>query len=323
LSRETKSVGTLAVLVLVGLFLIVTGFKSFTKVAAGQVCVQTRGGAGVGQLDPGYNFQVPWIEGKSCYNTYVITYEASLVSPEESQSEADYIDYAVDTKSADGVGFKLPFVVNYQIDPSQVQYIFSSVTRSDGALKEKVKDRIRAVVPAEVTKYMAADLYANGTSVEMSNAVAVTLKAELAKLGVNLVYFQLKKGDFDQYYDDAIQAKAVKVEQEKQKILEQNIAKAEATRVAIEADGAANAQIIKANADAEVISVRANAEATAVVVAANAEKEALDLRASAINENPALLQWYQIETILSANIVYLPSDVLPIMPIPGQPALTP
>lgn len=285
------------------IIIIVLAFNSYTKVSSGEVCLRTRGNAERGVMGPGYNWKVPMVEGKACFSTRLTTYEASLVGPEDSSSEADYVDYSVKAKTNEGVNFDQPFVIHYRLNKSQAEHIFNNVAKTDGRLKEKVKDLIRAEIPAVISTYSADELYL-GNIDTISAEVAGRLAPSLETLGVELVYFKLKKGDFEDYYEQAIADKALQVEVAEKKKLEQDVAREEAERLRIEAEGQATATRIQAQGQAD-----------ATVTQAEADAAALELRADAINDNPSLIEWERIQAIRDADAIYLPADVLPILPI--------
>ena len=186
-------------------------------------------------------------------------------------------------------------------------YIYNNVAKTDARLKEKVKDMIRAEIPAVISTYSADEMYLGNLdtlSVEVANRIGPSLKT----LGVELVYFKLKKGDFEDYYEQAIANKALQIEQAEQTELAQHTAEEEAERLRIQAEG-----------EAAAVRIKAEGQADATVTQATADAKALELRATAINDNPALLEWERIQAIRDAGAIYLPSDVLPILPVGTSP----
>lgn len=320
-----KLAAVLAVAILI--FGIIGYFAFSTKVSANEACIKTKNGAIQGVLDSGRHFINPITTKTVCYTSLRQTYEVSLVDPKDSDSQADYIDYSVKSRSKEGVNFDTAYVIQYHIDRESVLNLYQNGAKSQERVNENiVKFHSRAIVPQTLSNYSAEQLY-TGSLLEISAEIFPILQERFSQQGVVLDYFELKRGDFDDTYEQAISDKAIKVEQTAQKKLEQQYASAEAERVRIEAEGQAAQKRIQAQADADAAKIAADAEAYAITTRAQAQADAetvvLEQRAAVVNANPVLVEWHRIDTIMSANVIYLPDDILPILPMSPNTGPTP
>ena len=285
----------------------------WTKVDAGTACVVTRGGKVTEVATPGYNFKTP-LEQYHCYNTRLQSYETVVDQrPDQdglqTDSQATFKDYRVLGKSNEGIDYEATYIIQYHTPPESALDLYKSKARSDEAVKEQiVKLHSRALVPQILNTHSADTLYL-GNLKELSAEIEAALAPRFAEAGIVLDYFELKKPNLADAYEQAITEKALVVEQTKQTVLEHAKAEEEAEVVRIAAQAQADANVIAAQADAD-----------AVLIAAQAEAESIEVRGAAIEANPSTLTWEQIQAIRSANVIYLPSDsgVLPIMDINGM-----
>lgn len=302
----------LAAVAVGAVLLLIIGLIGFsllsTRVSASEVCVQTRFGKVHKVLTPGLHYSNAITMDTTCYTKRLRTYEVSLVSPSESNSKADYIDWTIGARTKDGIDFNSALSVQYRVGTDDIINSYTNGFRSMDDLNEKViKYHVRNLVPQVLSKYTAEQLYLGDLNVA-SDELKELIAAEALKQGVTIENFELKRGDFDDSYEQAIRDKALKREEAKKKELEQEVATAEAERLRIEAEGQAAAARIQAQGEADATVTRANAQA-------DAEAIVLQKRAEQIAAHPELITWQQIETIKSANIVYLPNEVLPIVDI--------
>lgn len=297
------AIGAVVGLVFLGIFMAMF----HVSVASNEVCVHTRFKKVIGTYGQGWNWTDPFSDAH-CYSRLKVTYEASMVDPNESDSKADYVDYAILARTKEGIDVRQPFVVQYHIDPTYVETFYRTQYRSMERIQQQVVNtHVRAVVPQIMSQYDADFLYSGNLKV-VSDAMLTELKARTDHQGVIIDYFELKRGRFDEKYEAAIQSKNQVKEDTKKTELQQQQAAAEAERQRIEAEGNAQAARIAAQGDADAAVTRAEGQA-------QAEKVVLETRAEQISAHPELITWHQIDTIETANVIYLPSDVLPIMPL--------
>jgi len=311
-------VGIVAVVSLIVLSIL---YGSFTeRVSAGQACTITEFGKPVDEAGPGFHFKVPVQQKFNCLNSRKQVYE-TVTDPKTSDSKANYIDYGVDFLTFEGIQFTQYYTVQYHVPVENARKVWESNARTDEAVKEQiVKFHTRAIVPQVLNTYTAEALYL-GELQPISQQLFDQLSPLFAQSGVVLDYFNLKRGVPDAKYQAAVDEKAAKREQIKQKEQEQQLAAAEAERVRIEANGVAAKTVIEANANAEKVKIDAQAAADAEVIDSAGNATAITNRGTALAANPQVLEWERIQAIRSANVIYLPSDsgVIPILPLEPQP----
>lgn len=308
---------------------------SVARVDAGNICVTTSGGAVQGVAESGWGLKAPWKSYK-CYYGRVIVMESvadnnkdGLISRDDTDSGAQYINPAISGKSVDGLDFSVSYVVRYQLvaDEEQIQAMYSVGAKNTDQVNELlVKAPIRSIVPEMVNTLSADDLYL-GNLGPINKKISERLAATFEPYGIRLIDFGLKKPDFVDSYEQAIADKALKVEETKREELAQQLATEQAVTLRIRTEGEQAAAVLQAEREAETSVIAAQAEAERVVIAsqaeadrlllsANAEAEANNLVGASLAANPELLEWEQIQAIRSADVIYLPADgVLPIMEV--------
>lgn len=317
--------GILSFGIVLALIVSIIGFFVLTtRVDAGYICVQTHYGKVTQVLHPGLHYQNPFTSKSTCYSTRLTIYEVSLTSPKDTESKADYPDYPIKSRTSDGIDFDAALSVQYRIDPDTIVNSYQTGFKDMDAVNEKIiKYYTRTIVPQALSNYSADTLYLQDLTT-ISDAVEAKVDEAVKGKGVIITSFELKRGNFADSYEKAIQSKAVVVEQTKQKILEQDLAKQEAERKRVEAEGSAAAVRITAQGNADATYTQAQADANSSLVKAQAqadgEKAILANRAQVINENPSLITWHQIDLLQSANAIYLPDNVLPLLSLPGTTA---
>ena len=302
---------------ILGVFLLIVGLIVFaattTRVSAGEVCVQTRFGKIQNTLEPGLHYNNSITMKTTCYSKRIKIYEVSLSEDAPTTSKADYKDFPIGARSIDAVDMDVALSVQYHVDTKTIVNSYEQGFRSMDELNEKiVKYHVRTIVPQVLAKYTAEQLYV-GDLVTASTEIKLMLQERTISQGVYIDNFELKRPLFNADFTNQMKNRAINAEVAKAKKAEQEIAKQEAERIRIEAEGqAAQARIqAQGRADAVVTEAEAQAKAESAVLAARAEQ---------IAEHPELLEWEQIQTIETANVVYLPSDVLPILDIGPDPA---
>jgi regulator of protease activity HflC (stomatin/prohibitin superfamily) len=313
-SAKLIAVAVLAVIFVI--FSMIIFALTTTRVSAGEVCVQTRFGKVQEVLTPGLHYSNTFTMNETCYSKRIKIYEVSLSEDAPTTSKADYSDFPIGARSNDAVDMSVALSVQYHVDTGAIVNSYEQGFRSMNELNEKiVKYHVRTIVPQVLSKYTAEQLYV-GDLVTASNEIRTLLAEKTQAQGVYIDAFELKRPLFTPEFTDKMKQRAVNAEITKAKAAEQEIAKAEATRLKIEAEGQAKAKEAEAQGDANSTLIRANAQA-------EAEAIVLEKRAEQLALHPELITWHQIDTIESANVIYLPSDVLPILPMTPNATPTP
>jgi regulator of protease activity HflC (stomatin/prohibitin superfamily) len=312
---EESSAGTKAMIFggALVVILIIAGIMwslTTTRVSAGEVCVQTRFGKIQGTLDPGLHYHNSITMNTTCYSKRIKIYEVSLSEDAPTTSKADYKDFPIGARSIDAVDMNVALSVQYHVDTEKIVNSYEQGFRSMDELNEKiVKYHVRTIVPQVLAKYTAEQLYV-GDLVTASVEIKTLLQERTIGQGVYVDNFELKRPAFNEQFTEQMKQRAINAETAKAKKAEQEIAKQEAERLRIEAEGQANQSRILAQGEADAAVTRAEAQALS-------ETAVLKARAELIEQYPSLITWEHIATIKTANVVYLPNEVLPLLDIGG------
>jgi len=277
------------------LVILVSGMlDSFTQVQYGTVAVVTQFGRVVGVFNPGLNWKVPFIQTTIPYRTQEILYEASE-RPE--QSKADYVDYEVDTATADGQHILARYTVRFSIDPLQAATIAQHLGPEDRVVEKVVKAASRVHVRNILKRHSASELY-SGDVEAAQEEIALRLTEEFTRNGVTLSFFGLRSIQFNDEYTDAVEQKQIEAEGI---ITKENLAKQaqhDKQRIITEAQAEAEKEKLErigiAEGDAGAITVKAEAEAAAIQLVAEAQAEANRLLTASLS--PEVIQWQAVKS---------------------------
>jgi len=259
-------------------------------------------------VGPGWHLMMP-DKALKCFTIRRKTMELVAGEPSQSNSKADYVDYAIKARTKDGIDLYSMLTMQYHVEPQCAGTLYPLILDDEGVKEQIVKARVRSVVPQVLSTHGALEQY-QGNITGISDEIEGMLNEQLKNQCVTLDLFELKRGDFDDKYEEAIRARAQEVEAAEKKRLEGETAKQEAERQRIAAEG--NAQERRLNADAQAYETTTKAEADA-----QAETARLEARAKAIQENPSLVEWERIQAVRDAGAIYLPDTALPIYQVPA------
>lgn len=283
-------IGLIAVLAVIVLAILL---GAFTRVEAGEACVVRRFGDVRRTLSPGLHLKIPIAEDTACFSTRSLVYE---VVDEPSGSNADYLDYLVDGVTIDGQPLSVTYTVRFHIDADNIGYVYSNIARDMDQVTERVvKFHSRAEVRQVVNTKTAEELYLGGLE-SVSVEIEEILRPLFAESGVTLDFFEIKRPNFSEEYEQAIEDKQIAIEQADRKENEIQVAAQEAERLKTEAQGEADAQVIRAEGEAN----------------------SLKIRADAYNQNPILvtIEYYEALQNVSWAIFGADGGANPIIPIP-------
>lgn len=264
------------------------------SVSAGEACVVTRFGKVRGIAEPGLNSGM--FNDYSCYSTRRLVYETS---EQPKDSKADYADFHVDARTRDGQQIDaVTFSVGFKIPAQNVGTIYNNVARTEAQIVERVvKFHSRSIVRNSMQEYPADKLYSNQID-DVAGEILGKLRPEFEAAGIQIESFAIRKIDFNQGYEQSVNARQIAFEQTRK--AEQDAKTAEATAL-----GAAKAEIEKARGDAEAQRLRAAAEA-----------ESIRLRGEALRQNPTVAQLEFFEAIKAGKVQFLPSTgIQALLPI--------
>jgi regulator of protease activity HflC (stomatin/prohibitin superfamily) len=296
LNRPDLPVGRsirIALIAIAAVLLLLVAFGAFTRVDAGEACVVRRFGDVRRTLSPGLHMKVPFAENTVCFSTRSLVYE---VVDESGGSNADYLDFLVDGVTIDGQPLSITYTVRFRIAADQIEFVYSNIARNMDQVTERVvKFHSRAEVRQVVNTKTAEQLYLGGLD-SVSVEIEEILRPLFAESGVTLDFFEIKRPNFSDEYEQAIEDKQIAIEQADRKRNEIQVAQQEAERLKTEAQGEADAQVIRAQGDSD----------------------SLMIRAEAYNENPILvtIEYYEALQQVSWAIFGADGGANPIIPIP-------
>ena len=275
------------------IFVLLIALGAFTRVEAGEACVVRRFGDVQRTLSPGLHTKLPLAEDTACFSTRSLVYE---VVDEGGDSNADYVDFLVDGVTIDGQPLSVTYTVRFHIDAGDIENVYSNIAQSMNQVTERVvKFHSRAEVRQVVNTKTAEELYLGGLDT-ISVEIEEILRPLFAESGVTLDFFEIKRPNFSDEYEQAIEDKQIAIEQADRRENEIQVAVQEAERLRTEAQGEADAQVIRSQGDAD----------------------SLKIRAEAYNENPVLvtIEYYEALQNVSWAIFGAEGGANPIIPIP-------
>jgi len=288
--RNAIRIGLIAVLAVI---VLSVALGAFTRVEAGEACLVRRFGDVRRTLSPGLHLKIPLAEDTACFSTRSLVYE---VIDESGSSNADYVDFLVDGVTIDGQPLSVTYTVRFHIDAGDINHVYSNIARNMDQVTERVvKFHSRAEVRQVVNTKTAEELYLGGLN-SISTEIEEILRPLFEESGVTLDFFEIKRPNFSDEYEQAIEDKQIAIEQADRKENEIQVAAQEAERLKTEAQGEADAQVIRAEGEAESLSIRAQA----------------------YNENPVLVTIEYYEALQNVNWAIFGADggANPIIPIP-------
>jgi regulator of protease activity HflC (stomatin/prohibitin superfamily) len=289
-------IGVIVAAAIIALFVL----ASFAvQVDATEACAVTRFGKVTGTAGPGLHLRLPIMTKYHCFRTATTYYE--VLEADASQTNADYTSGPVDGVTIDGQQLALTFNVRYRVDAAQVAHIYADVAKTPGEINERVVKFHARSLSRQVANTKRADELYLGNLAPISAEMRDVIAPRFTEAGLILEFFELKRPNFSDAYEQAIESRqiaAVLIEQRRQETL---VAEQEAERVRIQAQGEADAAYIRAQGEAK----------------------SLAETGKAVRENPEILDLERIRAITSANVVYVPSDgILPVLDVGAAPAAT-
>ena len=215
---------------LFGVIVIFLGF--FTQVPTGHTgIVLTFGNVEDSTLEAGLHVKLPW------QDVVVMDNRAQKQKLDLSCFSSDIQEVAVS------------YSINYQINKENAQTIYKNI--GTDYYNVVMEPRIQEAVKTVIAKYTAENLVASRDA--LSNQINDILVDELKSYNIELINTSVENIDFSDAFTNAVEEKQV-AEQQKLK------AQIEQSQLNIEAEAAAERQVIAANAEAEVKKVQADAE---------------------------------------------------------------
>ena len=224
----------IAVIVAAAVILV---FNCFSVVDEGYIGVKYQFGKIVdSSLSAGLNFHIPFIE------------EIKPVDIREQIYSVQTNAYTSDTQTVDNPSLKL----NYCYDPTQLSDIIRS-TGIDNVETKLLVPNVAKISKNEIGKVRAEDLVQSRS--EIQDSIYEVLKDTLAPNGIVVTAFAIENLDFDDAFEQSIQAKVIAA-QDALKMQNKTVEREEEARQkVIAAQAEADSQKIKAEAEAYAIEV--------------------------------------------------------------------
>ncbi len=296
-ARKKSRAGTaLVVGLLAALFIFgaIAAAQSYTTIPYGTVGLVTRfGGLTNVVYEPGLHWRIPFIERVVLSPTVVQSYETS---DDPSSSGSDYTDIPVNAQTIDGQQILIKYTVLFRIPPESAVSVAQNIGPTYEVVQNVIKAHSRNLTRLWAQNYTAEDLYSGEGIFSYEEAVKEALSTQLARYGVVLDDFLVRKVDFATEYVDAI---------EQQQIAQEAIETAQ-----YQADAAAYER------DRQVRLAEADAQRTRLL--ADAEAYSIQVRGAALADYPQVVQWEFVRNLQSVQWGILPSEgVAPFIPIPS------
>lgn len=235
--EKKPNITKLVLIAVIVIALVVLVFNCFSVVDEGYIGVKYQFGKIVdSSLSAGLNFHIPFIE------------EIRPVDIREQIYSVQTNAYTSDTQTVDSLSLKL----NYCYDPTQL----SDIIRSTGIENVETKllvPNVAKISKNEIGKVRAEDLVQSRS--EVQDAIYEVLKETLAPNGIVVTAFAIENLDFDDAFEESIQAKVIAA-QDALKMQNKTVEREEEARQkVIAAQAEADSQRIKAEAEAYAIQV--------------------------------------------------------------------
>lgn len=273
---------TVPILLALVAFVVIIGLSSsITIINAGSVGVVKSFGRVTGVvLSPGFHLIIPIADRVMVYNTKDIIYETAPIE-KQTGSNADYIDFPVDTTTEDGQQIDLSYSIRFRIDRSEAPRVAQELGDEVAIVEKVVKFHSRILARQVPRSYKASDLYTGDISV-VQEAIADELRPLFQEKGLVLDSFGIREITFSPAYVDAIEQKQIEKE-----------------RVVTEQYRAEQATFRK----------------LATITEAEGEAQAISIKGEALRENPDMVQLEFVRSLRD------PESKVKVMIIPGDAVL--
>lgn len=255
-TETMPNVKNIVIVSALAIFLFLTLIMSFVIIPTGYTGVRTT----FGQVDNvvvanGFNWKIPWVQ--------------KIAKVNNKQQEMTFFakDNVWGESSEQTVTYMSGIVVTYKIEPEYSAWLYANVSNCN---KNAIPDTLVASAMKASMRELATVDVTNRAKIEPA-AVKNLQEALNTKYNntqvVTIINVNIDNMDFEDTYNEAIAQRQLKqIEYEQQEILNRTMietAEATANKERIDAQGVADAQLIKSKANAEAALIEAEAEAKA------------------------------------------------------------
>ena len=193
-------------IILVAILALIVFRSTVYSVRYGTIGVVTRFGRIIGEpAEPGLHVKIPFVDKVLVYRTQKIIYETlSTEAFVNNESNADYLDHAVDTTTKDGQQISLRYSVRFSINPERVQEVAERLGTEWEVVEKIIKTDSRIWVRSLTRNYEALDLY-SGNIEEVSLAIAEKLGPLFEENGIILDEFGIRSINLREEYVPTIE----------------------------------------------------------------------------------------------------------------------
>lgn len=193
---EVLNVPKVVIFAVIGTFILITIFSSFTTVKSGEVGLKVRFGKITDlSITEGINFKIPYVDKIAKVNIKVQKTEMAI---ESSTKDLQIVNTNI--------------AVNYRISADKASYLYKTVGNSyeETVLNPAIKESIKTAI----AQYTAEEITVNRN--EVSENCLNAIQEKISKYGIVIEDFNLTDFGFSEAYSQAIEEKQV-AEQNKQK----------------------------------------------------------------------------------------------------------
>ena len=255
---------------IIGLFILILLFLTFGTIQAGERGVKTRLGAVTGVIQPGFYVKMPFIEG-----VYSMDVKTRTINYDKNGNEGDSADTSqLFGASKDLQDVKIGVMVNYNVDPTKVDAIFSEYRSVENYEANILESIVRKTVKSLSATYTAEELVTKRA--EYNDKVTSSLSQQFLEKGAILQLANVTNFEFSPEFTKAIEAKVTAVQN------------AEASKNKLE---------------------QIKFEAQQTIETAKAQAEAIRIQASAINSQGGA-DYVQLQAVKAWD-GHLPTQMIP------------
>jgi regulator of protease activity HflC (stomatin/prohibitin superfamily) len=312
--RTTKGAATMIIIVVaIALVLnVVAAGLVFVEPTERGVVVTALGEGGVRDeaLTPGLNWVVPFFDRVVKYPISRQNYTMSIAHLEGAIQGDD----SIEARTSDGQLVRVDASLIFAIDPNKVVDVH--ISWQNTYLDGLIRTIARGVIRDGVSQYGIEEVYSTQRQA-LTDEINRDMKNRLEDEGFILIDFVLRNIAFSDEYAASVEQKQIAEQLAQQAAFVVDQRRQEAEQARQEAQGLADAAVIRAEGQAEALVIQAQAEADARLLQANAEAKALELLGEAIAANPDVIQLQYIEKISpNISVMLLPGDNPFLFPLP-------
>lgn len=224
------------------LFVLSLVLGSFTTIKAGQRGILTEFGKVVRVLDEGFHWKIPI---------------AQSVTKMSVKTNSYYTEMTGATKDMQDLYIKIS--VNYRVSPENAYKTFSQVGTEREYTDTVIGPAISQIVKANTVKYDAEEVLDNRDNLRVQ--IESDLKERFAYYGIEAEFVNIEDMDFTEEYRDAIESKAVALQNQIKEERELEIRKIKANQKIEDARGESESNLLILQAEAEGMVLMAEARA--------------------------------------------------------------